>query len=308
MFTGLRAWAALAALMLGGLAGEAYAAACCNVPTTHQVRVPGVVVGRPGGCGSNCAPTPPPCDSCSPPPSCTDNCGGGRKRRRDFSGDFSFNAELSVSASAAASSVSRSFANSAAFGLAGANNGSAFFGGNGGSSFYVDYNTGFIPNLLVEEAAAASASSVTRTMVKIVAIQAMCIDDKQVPHPASQATPDKQIADGYEGELYRCLAGTRMQFTLAEFNDKVSFEGGRTTTCQKGDALYHAAGGKIECRPQRPARDCNERSLLRRYGAGIKIVKVMSTETQTVQASASASAQASAMGMAIDGGVGGIAH
>ena len=28
-------------------------------------------------------------------------------------------------------------------------------------------------------------------------------------------------------------------------------------------------GGRIECRAQKPARDCNERSLLRRFGAGI---------------------------------------
>ena len=37
----------------------------------------------------------------------------------------------------------------------------------------------------------------------------------------------------------------------------------------------------IECRPQTPQRDCNERSLLRRYGAGVKILTLYREETYT---------------------------
>ena len=45
--------------------------------------------------------------------------------------------------------------------------------GGGGSSFYVDYNTGYIPNLNVEDAAATSSSyQATRQTVKVMAIQA----------------------------------------------------------------------------------------------------------------------------------------
>jgi hypothetical protein len=104
-----------------------------------------------------------------------------------------------------------------------------------------------------------------------------------------------------------------MQFTVADYNGQVSFDHGQTVTCDKNSALYHVAGGRIECRPQKPARDCNERSLLRRFGAGIKILRIVWTETYTayrtevqqVQASAQT---ASVMGMAIDGGVGGVVH
>jgi hypothetical protein len=137
------------------------------------------------------------------------------------------------------------------------------------------------------------------------------VDDKLVPHHASQVTPGRDIAESYEGELFRCLAGSRMQYTFAEYKNQVSFDGGQTVTCDKNQALYHSAGGKLECRAQKAARDCNERSLLRRYGAGIKVLKMAYTETYTAyrtewrQASASASA---AMGMSLDGGVGGIAH
>ncbi len=97
-----------------------------------------------------------------------------------------------------------------------------------------------------------------------------------------------------------------MQFTAAEYNGQVNFDQGQTVTCAKNDALYHSPAGRIECRPQKPARDCNERSLLRRFGAGIKIVKIVWNETYTAaRAEATAS---SSMGMALDGGVGGVVH
>ena len=197
-------------------------------------------------------------------------------------------------------------------------NGSAGFGG-GGSSFWIGTSSDYISNLVVEEAAAAVTTPVSvpyqasRSWYKMVAIQAVCLDDKMVPHPASQVTPDREIAESYEGELYRCLAGARMQYTLAEFNGQVDFNGGQTITCEKNQALYHAAGGRVECRAQKAQRDCNERSLLRRYGAGIKILRMAGVETYTAYRteyvqSQQASASAVAMSMALDGGVGGVVH
>ena len=55
-------------------------------------------------------------------------------------------------------------------------------------------------------------------------IQAFCIDDRDVPHPASQVRPDREVAADYDGELYRCIAGTRLQITWAEY------QGDRTST------------------------------------------------------------------------------
>jgi hypothetical protein len=40
-------------------------------------------------------------------------------------------------------------------------------------------------------------------------------------------------------------------------------------------------GGIIQCRVQRAERECNERSLLRRYGAGLKILTMVREETYT---------------------------
>jgi hypothetical protein len=66
-----------------------------------------------------------------------------------------------------------------------------------------------------------------------------------------------------------------MQVTLGEMKDgKPSFAAGETFSCQKGEALWHAPGGKLSCKPQKAERNCNERSLLRKYGPGVKLVEV----------------------------------
>jgi hypothetical protein len=113
-----------------------------------------------------------------------------------------------------------------------------------------------------------------KAAVRQVAVQATCLDDKAVPHPASQVFPDRAVVPGYEGEVFRCIAGARMQYTIADFSGQADFNHGQTIVCQKGEALYHSAAGALQCRAQAPARDCNERSLLRRFGAGIKVLAV----------------------------------
>jgi len=239
------------------------------------------------GCG--CKPPPPP-----PPPPC--NC-GHRTPPPSVNVNVNTNVNVNVAASARASA--------SAFGGA---QGQAFVGGGGGGS------SGIIPgpvtavNLEVggEEREAYEAM---RTRIEKVVIQAFCFDDKDVPHPASQVAPERDIDEAYEGEVYRCIAGSHMQVTIAQFHDKISFEGGQTLACLKGEALYHIPGkdaGRLECRPQKPARDCNERSLLRRFGAGIKVLTLVYTEKYT--AYRETSHQGASVAMSLDGGVGGIAY
>ncbi len=103
-------------------------------------------------------------------------------------------------------------------------------------------------------------------------VQAVCIDDKGAPHPASQAFPGEAVDADYDGELFRCVAGTRMQVTIGELAGGESTATGQTFACDKGEALVHAPGGALSCAPASPQRECNERSLLRRYGPGAKLV------------------------------------
>lgn len=104
-------------------------------------------------------------------------------------------------------------------------------------------------------------------------VQAVCIDDKGSPHPASRISADEQVDASFNGEIFRCLAGAHMQVTLGQLeNGTPSFAQGETFSCRKGEALVHGAGGKLTCAPQAPQRNCNERSLLRRHGPGLKLV------------------------------------
>ena len=63
--------------------------------------------------------------------------------------------------------------------------------------------------------------------------------------------------------------------TLGEMIDgNANFDTGETFSCAKGEALYHSRGGVLQCRLQVAERNCNERSLLRKFGPGVKLVNM----------------------------------
>jgi len=146
-------------------------------------------------------------------------------------------------------------------------------------------------------------------------VQAVCIDDSGTPHPASRLTADEAVAEGYNGELFRCLAGTHMQVTLGSVeHGAASFAHGETFSCAKGEALVHRHGGQLTCAPATPQRNCNERSLLRRNGVGIKLVRTIAhqqacvptqhTTYRTVTEQVERRVQHEATSIVLDGGVG----
>lgn len=186
----------------------------------------------------------------------------------------------------------------------------SFVGGGGGGFVSAPGPVTLINGLDVEGGTKRTAFQATRTLFEKVEIQAFCFDDKDVPHPASQVFPARDVDADYEGEIYRCIAGTHMQVTIAKWSEHVSFGGGQTMTCRKFEALYYTpekGGGRLECRPQKPARDCNERSLLRRFGAGVKVLTMMITEKYTAYRE-EASQSSAAGAMSLDGGVGGVVY
>ena len=250
------------------------------------------------GC-SSCTPPPPPCNCRppSPPPPPSPPC----CHEINFPG-----VNINIGATVVASANAQSLAVSSA----GAGAQTTVFGGGGGGYWSMgEGSVGVIQGLNVEGLAIPKreAFEAERTKIRIVVIQAVCIDDKEVPHPASQVTPDREIQEHYEGELYRCIAGSHMQATLADYHGLISFEHGEIINCAKGEALYRFGDGKVVCRPQLPARDCNERSLLRRFGAGVKIVKMLTVERYVAyREEVSKSVQVQNFNMTIDGGVGGV--
>ncbi len=258
-----------------------------------------------GGCGCTpppcCAPPmapPPPSMNCCQPPGHTVNVPGVNVYQ---GGSLNVNANLTASVQATASAAASGSSN-------GLVNTAILVGGGGGGGGYISPGPQtLLSNLNVEGERRESSYEATRTRIKKVVIQAVCIDDKTVPHPASQVTPDRDIEDSYDGELYRCIAGTHMQATIADYLGHISFDHGQLMDCRKDEALYHSPGGKVECHAQKPARDCNERSLLRRFGAGVKILTMITVEKYTEHRE-EASQSSSGGSMILDGGVGGVVY
>jgi len=245
----------------------------------------------------NCTPPSPPTPPHNPRPphvGCTASCGGGG--HHGGGGDINVNVNVKASANASVTAGSS----------AGASAGSVSYGGGYGNwSQTPGYpqEVGAL-NVVAADDARFESYSETQAFTRQVVIEANCIDDTGVPHPASQVFPDRAIAPDYKGEIYRCIAGTHMQWIYADYDGShVSFDHGQTNSCQKGEALWHE-GGKLSCRAQIQERQCNERSLLRRFGAGIKTLSLTRTETVTKQRQvATLSVQRSVM--TFDGGVGG---
>jgi len=285
-------------------------------------------------CGS-CTPTPPPC--CAPPPapprpptppSNCNTCGGGGHNVYVPGINIHVGGSVVVNASASATSSASASSGAGAGAGAGASAGSTVYygGGTHGGYYSGPVSTGYIQGLNVEggEARRRASYEATRSTYKRVVIRAVCLDDRDVPHPASQVTPDRDIDSGYDGELYRCIAGSRMQYVVGAYEgySNANF-GGETYVCGKNEALYYGAGsggsglaggpdgrgGAVSCRPQRPARDCNERSLLRRYGAGVKVLTILTTEKYTAYREETVREQGmSGMSLSLDGGVGGVVY
>lgn len=119
-------------------------------------------------------------------------------------------------------------------------------------------------------------------------IEAICLDANGNPHPASQTFGGRDVRERYRGEIFRCVAGTRMRYTMD----------GRSYDCQPGEALWYE-NGAVECRPQIARRQCNERSLLRRHGPGDKVVRIRETATREIRRETAFNGS-----MTMDGGVG----
>jgi len=144
---------------------------------------------------------------------------------------------------------------------------------NGGGERYTETITENVP--VTEEICPPR----TVERVSIRPVQAVCLDDTGTPHPASQVTDDREIGTDFTGEIYRCMAGTSMQVTLGRVTDnQADFTQAQTFQCQKGQALVRRDDGHLVCAIQTPQRECNERSLLRQYGPGLKLIQTKTRE------------------------------
>ena len=265
-----------------------------------------LLVGPQSASAQCCAPPPPPPVCCAPPtpPCCTQPPPPPTPPTTPCCGDPG---RPNINVHVSNVNVAVASASSGARAGAGASAGAAVYYGGGYSGGYTPPMATGVVQLNVDAGSRIRRVpyEASRMRTRQVVIQAVCIDARQIPHPASQVRPDRDIAASFEGELYRCIAGTWLQATIADFSGKVDFSGGKTMACEKGQALYHGRDGKLECRRQTPARDCNERSLLRRFGAGVKVLTITEIETYTAYREEEERLQTVSGSLSLDGGVGG---
>jgi hypothetical protein len=158
-------------------------------------------------------------------------------------------------------------------------------------------------NLATADSGAMQAE--TRTVERAAALPAFCLDDRGTPHPASQTFGEKAVNKAYRGEIYRCMAGTKMRVQVGKVEaGTAKFEGAQTMECAKNEALAFD-GERIACHTQIAKRHCNERSLLRRFGPGLKFLTIKTTETFASQRQVTTTNANNVVCMQFDGGVGG---
>lgn len=242
---------ACALLFAAAFAGEAAFADCVGCQ-------------RPPSCQQNCQPTPPPvCHNCAPPSVVV-------PPPRVTPPNVVIMGGAGAQAQASATSIAVSHARS----------GDTIIRMGGVSGYAGAYAEAGVTvgALSVSEGFAAAAAD------RMALLQAVCITRSGAEHPASQTFAGRSVRDEYSGELYRCIAGARLRYTMD----------GASQDCAAGEALWYE-NGALSCRRQIARRDCNERSLLRRFGAGDKLVRIR--ETRTAEPAAD-------MQMTMDGGVG----
>lgn len=251
------------------------------------VLMAGVLTATGQGCCAPPSPPPPP-----PPPAC---CNAPRDLIVRVPGVSI--AVPSVSVGVASSSVAIAGASASAMaagaaqssGMGGASAGAGgsmiFFGGGGGGwssgatppSTISNLNvSGYQSRMVEEERRDVEEYCIDRTRQEYVTrpVQAVCVDDRGLEHPASRVDDDTSVDSRYAGEVYRCAAGSKLKVSVGAMNaGAASFATAETIACQKGEALWHGPGGALSCRPQEPERNCNERTLLRRHGPGVKLIE-----------------------------------
>lgn len=178
-----------------------------------------------------------------------------------------------------------------------------------GSYQIINYNNRGGGSIAIAAAAAGGACHMQwATVVK--SIHAVCISAEGREYDASHMIGDTWIDSGYEGEVARCIPGSRLKVIIGEVvqSDQGlagTYDKGQVLMCGEHEALRHFKDGMVKCAPAIPVPDCTERTNLRRWGTGDFFfsyrAQVCVTDTRTSSTAAEAT---EVNGMSLDGGVG----
>ncbi len=178
--------------------------------------------------------------------------------------NISVMAEASAQASASAAATAASFS--------GAGAGAVAFGGGGGwaPEAPAPFVGGDIGNISVETAPVRQQCTIQEATI-VKAIHAVCVSADGHEFPASHMLGDTWISASYEGEVARCIPGSRLKVVIGKVIQ--SSEGmaagtssGEVLECAAHEAVRHYKDGMLKCAPAVPVPDCTERTNLRKYG------------------------------------------
>jgi len=119
----------------------------------------------------------------------------------------------------------------------------------------------------------ASGHCVMQDATVVKAIHAVCVAPDGREFPASHMTGETWIDSSYEGEVARCIEGSRLKIVIGDVVQSDQgmaglFTKGVILNCGEHEAVRHYKDGMLKCAPAMPVPDCTERTNLRKYGTG----------------------------------------
>ncbi len=141
----------------------------------------------------------------------------------------------------------------------------------GGSYEYVNIRNNSDSGAIATATASARCEMQDATVVK--SIHAVCIAADGREFPASHMTADTWIDSAYEGEVARCIAGSRLKIVIGDVVQSDQgmaglYSKGVILQCSEHEAVRHFKDGMLKCAAQVDVPDCTERTNLRKYGTG----------------------------------------
>lgn len=143
----------------------------------------------------------------------------------------------------------------------------------------------------------------------VKAIHAVCVSPDGREFPASHMTEKTWVDSAFEGEIMRCIPGSRLKVTIGDMlqTDQGmagTYASGQQLQCGEHEALRHFKGGVLKCAPAVPVPDCTERTNLRKFGTSDMFFSYRATVCASGDTATRENKDLDVTGMALEGGVG----
>jgi hypothetical protein len=187
------------------------------------------------------------------------------------SANASVNNTVNVNASSSSSSSSSLIGSNVAAAVAAA--GAVSYGGGGYIQDQQMYAGGNVDVTAEIGQAQVQEQCVYQDATVVKAIHAVCVSAEGREFPASHMTGATWLDAAYEGEVVRCIPGSRLKVMIgavvqSDQGMASSFTSGKEVDCALGEAMRHFKDGMLKCAIAVPVKDCTERTNLRLFGTG----------------------------------------